>query len=393
MENLKKKVYLDSAATTYLNPEVMQEMIECMAHSFGNSASMHSFGRDALNKLDVARQTIAKTLNAKAREIYFTSGGTESNNWAIYGLAHANRDKGNHIVTSKIEHESVLRACHKLEEEGFKVTYLDVDETGLIKLTDLMRHLKPNTSLVSIMTTNNEVGTIQYINTIARTAKEKGAVFHTDMVQAYGNMRINVNDLMVDAISISAHKIYGPKGVGALYVREGVKIDPLIAGGSQEYNKRGGTVNITNVVGFAKASEIAYRDLDIHYNKIQTLRNYLQTKIMSEIPDVKINGNILQRAPGILNVTIKYVDNESLLTLLDMEGIAVSIGSACAAGSVEPSHVLKSMGLSLEDRKSSIRFSIGRNITRDDIDYTVEKLKSIVEKLRKISALSSNSKK
>ncbi len=387
MEN-NKKVYLDAAATTYLNPEVMQEMIECMAHTYGNSASLHSFGRNALNKLDVARQTIAKTINANAREIYFTSGGTEANNWAIYGLAHANRDKGNHIITSKIEHDSVLSACKKLESEGFKVTYLDVDETGLVKLTDLMRNLKNNTSLVSIMTTNNEVGTIQYINTIARTVKEKGAIFHTDMVQAYGNMRINVKDLMVDSLSISAHKIYGPKGVGALYVKEGVKIDPLISGGSQEYNKRGGTVNLTNVVGFAKASEIAYRDIDIHYNKIQNLRNYLQMKITSEIADVKINGNILQRAPGILNVCFKYVDNESLLTLLDMEGIAVSVGSACSAGSVEPSHVLKHMGLSLEDRKSSIRFSIGRNITRDDIDYTVEKLKGIIEKLRKISALS-----
>lgn len=393
MKNVKRKVYLDSAATTYINPEVMQEMMECMTGCFGNASSMHSFGRDALNKIDEARSMVAKTINAKPREIYFTSGGTEANNWAIYGLAHANKSKGKHIITTKIEHESVLRACKRLEEEGFKITYLNVDETGLIKLTELMRYLKNDTCLVSIMTTNNEVGTIQYINTIARTCKEKGAVFHTDMVQSYGNMRINVQELLVDSISISSHKIYGPKGVGALYVKEGTLIESFVVGGSQEYGKRGGTSNVSGIVGFAKAAQIAYRDLDINYNKIQALRNYLQNKITMEIPDVKVNGNILQRAPSILNVCFKYVDNESLLTMLDLEGIAVSIGSACTAGSFEPSHVLEAMGLSLEDRKTAIRFSIGKNISKDDIDYTVDKLKTIVAKLREISALNSKSKK
>lgn len=390
---MKRKVYLDSAATTYINAEVMQEMMECMTTDFGNTSSLHSFGRSALNKVDEARQIVAKTINAKPREIYFTSGGTEANNWAIYGLAHANVNKGKHIITSKIEHESVLKACKRLEKEGFKITYLNVDETGLIKLTELMRYLRNDTSLVSIMTTNNEVGTIQYINTIARTCKEKGAVFHTDMVQAYGNMRINVEDLGVDAVSISSHKIYGPKGVGALYVREGVLIENLIVGGSQEYGKRAGTSNVSGIVGFAKACEIAYRDLDINYNKIQTLRNYLQNKIELEIENVKFNGNLLQRTPGILNVCFKYVDNESLLTMLDLEGIAVSIGSACTAGSLEPSHVLEAMGLSLEDRKTAIRFSVGKNISKADIDYSVEKLKTIVEKLRSISAINGKSKK
>ena len=393
MKNVKRKVYLDSAATTYINPEVMQEMMECMTGCFGNASSMHSFGRDALNKTDEARSMVAKTINAKPREIYFTSGGTEANNWAIYGLAHANKSKGKHIITTKIEHESVLKAGKRLEEEGFKITYLNVDRTGLIKLTELMRYLKNDTCLVSIMTTNNEVGTIQYINTIARTCKEKGAVFHTDMVQAYGNMRINVQELLVDSLSISSHKIYGPKGVGALYIKEGTLIESFVVGGSQEYGKRGGTSNVSGIVGFAKAAEIAYRDLDINYNKIQALRNYLQNKITMEIPDVKVNGNILQRAPSILNVCFKYVDNESLLTMLDLEGIAVSIGSACTAGSFEPSHVLEAMGLSLEDRKTAIRFSIGKNISKDDIDYTVEKLKTIVAKLREISALNSKSKK
>lgn len=393
MKSIKRKVYLDSAATTYINPEVMQEIMECMTGICGNASSMHSFGRDALNKIDDARNKIAKTINAKPREIYFTSGGTEANNWAIYGLAHANKHKGKHIITSKIEHESVLKACKTLEKEGFKVTYLNVDETGLIKLTELMRYLKNDTCLVSIMTTNNEVGTIQYINTIARTCKEKGAVFHTDMVQAYGNLRINTQELLVDSISISSHKIYGPKGVGALFIKEGTQIESFVVGGSQEYGKRGGTSNVPGIVGFAKAAEIAYRDLDINYNKIQSLRNYLQNKITMEIPDVKINGNILQRSPSILNVCFKYVDNESLLTMLDLEGIAVSIGSACTAGSFEPSHVLEAMGLSLEDRKTAIRFSIGKNISKDDIDYTVDKLKTIVAKLREISALNGKSKK
>lgn len=388
----KKKVYLDAAATTYINPEVMQEMLTAQTSCFGNANSLHSFGREALNKLDMARETVAKTINAKAREIYFTSGGTEANNWAIYGLAHANKSKGKHIITSKIEHHSVLDACKMLESEGFKVTYLNVDETGLVKLTELMRYIKNDTCLVSIMAANNEVGTVQYINTIARTAKEKGAIFHTDMVQAYGSMRINVKDLDVDAISFSSHKVYGPKGVGALYVKEGVKINSFLIGGNQEYGKRAGTVNVPSIVGFAKACEIAYRDLDINISKIQTLRNYLQSKIQEQIEDTKFNGNALQRLPGILNISFKYVENESLLTLLDLEGIAVSTGSACSSGSLIPSHVLEAMGLPKDMIKSAIRFSIGKSVSREDIDYTVEKLKEIVAKLRKISAIDSKTK-
>ena len=385
---MERKVYLDSASTTYVNSEVLHEMLPMFNSNFGNSSSLHAFGRHAMEKVDNARITIAKSINAKPSEIYFTSGGTEANNWAIRGLAYANRSKGNHIITSKIEHHSVLDECKQLEKEGFRVTYLDVDETGLVKLADLMHYLCDDTILVSIMAANNEVGTIQHLKALSLTCKEKeGVIFHTDCVQAFSHIMIDVEELGIDALTISAHKIYGPKGIGALYVKKGIKIDNLIMGGNQEKNKRGGTLNVPAIVGFGKAVELATRDMHAVNTKLKMLRDYLQNEIQTKIPGVKYNGHIAQRLPHILNVSFECIEGESILMMLDMEGICVSTGSACTSGSLEPSYVLEAMGVSQEISNGTIRFSISKATTKEDIDYTVEKLIKIVEKLRAISPL------
>jgi len=385
---MERKVYLDSASTTYVNSEVLQEMMPMFNANFANPSSLHFYGRNASDKVDTARIKIAKAINAKPSEIYFTSGGTEANNWAIRGLAYANKSKGNHIITSKIEHHSVLDSCKQLEKEGFKVTYLDVDETGLVKLADLMHYLTDDTILVSIMAANNEVGTIQHLKALARTCKEKeGVIFHTDCVQAFSHIHLDVEELGIDALTISAHKIYGPKGAGALYVKKGIKIDNLIFGGNQERSKRGGTLNVPAIVGFGKAVEIATRDMHAVHTKLKMLRDYLQAEIMQKIPGVKFNGHIAQRLPHILNVSFECIEGESILTMLDMEGICVSTGSACTSGALEPSHVLQAMGVSHELSNGTIRFSLSKAINKEDIDYTVEKLVKIVERLREISPL------
>jgi len=385
---MERKVYLDSASTTYVNSEVLHEMLPMFNSNFGNSSSLHFYGRHANEKVDHARIAIAKAINAKPSEIYFTSGGTEANNWAIRGLAYANRSKGNHIITSKIEHHSVLDECKQLEKEGFRVTYLDVDETGMVKLADLMHYLCDDTILVSIMAANNEVGTIQHLKALALTCKEKeGVVFHTDCVQAFSHIAINVEELQIDALTISAHKIYGPKGVGALYVKKGVKIDNFIIGGNQERSKRGGTLNVPAIVGFGKAVELATRDMHAVNTKLKMLRDYLQNEIQTKIPGVKFNGHSFQRLPHILNMSFECIEGESILMMLDMEGIYVSTGSACTSGSLEPSYVLEAMGISQEISNGTIRFSISKATTKEDIDYTVEKLIKIVEKLRAISPL------
>ena len=386
---MERKVYLDSASTTYVNGEVLQEMLPMFNANFGNASSLHMVGRSATESVDNARIKIAKAINANPSEIYFTSGGTEANNWAIRGLAYANKHRGNHIITSKIEHHSVLDACKQLENEGFKVTYLDVDETGLVKLADLMHYLTDDTILVSIMAANNEVGTIQHLKAICRTCKEKeGVIFHTDCVQAFTHIALDVQEIGIDALTISAHKIYGPKGVGALYVKKGVKINNLIFGGNQERGKRGGTTNTPLIVGFGKAVEIATRDMHATNTKLKMLRDYLQALIFEKIEGVKFNGHIAQRLPHILNVSFNCIEGESILTMLDMEGICVSTGSACTSGSLEPSHVLQAMGVSHELVNGAIRFSVSKATNKEDIDYTVEKLVKIVEKLREISPLS-----
>ena len=391
---MNKKIYCDYAATTFVSGEVMQEMMPCFNTVWGNASSLHSFGREAVALVDRARDRVAKAINAeKSSEIYFTSGGTEANNWAIKGIARANRAKGNHIITSAIEHESVLEACRQLEQEGFVVTYLPVDEHGLVSITDLIHSITEKTSLVSVMSVNNEVGTVQNIKTIANIAHEYGAIFHTDAVQAIGALKMNVKDMDIDVMSISGHKIYAPKGVGALYVKNGVKIEPILAGGNQERGLRAGTTNVPSVVGFGKAIEIATRDLVINQKKLKSIRNYFLSKVTENITDVQVNGHPFQKVQGTVNISFQFVEAEALLTLLDMAGIAVSTGSACTSGSTLPSHVLKAMGLSTELAKGTIRFSFGKSTTKEDVDYIVEKLTESVAKLRELSPKSKRGRK
>ena len=382
-----QKIYLDNAATTKVSNEVLTEMLECYGDTFGNPSSIHSFGREASALVDKARDRVASLINAERGEIYFTSGGTESNNWAIVGLALANRAKGNHIITSAVEHKSVLEACKRLERLGFEVTYLPVDKTGLVDIAKLLHFITHKTILVSIMAANNEVGTIQNLKAISKIAHEKGVIFHTDAISAVGNFKIDVKDLEVDALSISAHKFNGPKGVGALYVKKGVKIDNLVVGGEQEKGKRGGTLNVPQIVGFGKACEILQENYIIDCKKTKYLRDYFVNTLEKEIPNITINGHLHQKTPQIASVSFNNIDAEALLCLLDLAGIAVSTGAACDAGSVEPSHVLLAMGKSIEEAQSTIRFSFGTNNTKEEIDYVVAELKKDVERLRSISPL------
>ena len=390
---MNKKVYLDNAATTYVATEVLNEMMPCFNVFFGNPNSIHSFGREAQGLVDRARDRIAKAIGAKSNEIYFTSGGTEADNWAIKGIAHAYANKGRHIITSQIEHPAIMGACKALEKEGFEVTYLPVDKHGLVDLAELIHQIRTDTILVSIMAVNNEVGTIQNIKAIGKICKENNVIFHTDAVQAFGALKLDVVDMEIDAMSISSHKIYGPKGVGALYVRNGIRIENLIDGGHQERNKRGGTTNVPAVVGFGKAAEITVRDLAVYNQKMKSLRDYFVKQINAKIPYVVINGHPHQKANNIVNISFELIEGESILLLLDFEGIAVSTGSACTSGALEPSHVLKAMGVEDETSQGSIRFSFGRSTTKADIDYTVEKLVEVVGKLRKMSPQTKSAKK
>lgn len=384
---MSKKVYLDSASTTYVSSEVMAEMLPCFNAIYGNSNSLSSFGREASAIVDRARDRIKHAINAeKSNEIYFTSGGTEANNWALKGLAHANSSKGKHIIVSKIEHHSVLDTCKVLEEEGFEVTYLSVDSTGLVNMGELLRMIRKDTILISIIAVNNEVGTIQNIKALAKIAHDYGILFHTDAVQALGAIRLDVQDMEIDAMTMSAHKIYGPKGVGALYVKEGVQIENLIYGGSQERNRRGGTLNVPAIAGFGKAVEVAMRDIMTVQQKIRNEREYFLRNVLEKIEYVKVNGHSHQKINGILNLSFEMVDKESLLMLLDLEGVAVSTGSACTANSPLQSHVLKAMGLSDEMANSSLRFSFPKNISKADLDFAIDVLVKSVEKLRAISA-------
>ena len=382
-----RKVYLDNAATTVLNGEVLNEMLPYFTTIYGNSHSIHSFGRDAVSGVDNARDIVAKSIGAKSNELFFTSGGTESNNWALRGVAYANIEKGKHIITSQIEHHSVLDTCKQLEKEGFKVTYLPVDSTGLISIPDLLHEINKNTTIVSIMAVNNEVGTIQNIKAISEIAKFYNAYFHVDAVQALGNIKLNVDDLGIDLMSISAHKIHGPKGAGALYIRNGVKIDKFMHGGEQEMNRRGGTVNVPAIIGFGKAVEINNRELSLKDKKIFEISSYFIKKLEYEIPDAKINGNSMQKVNSIVSVTFDGIEGEYLITILDMKGIAVSTGSACASGSLEKSHVLKAMGLTDSEISGTIRFSFDMSNTKEDIDYVIRTLVDEIEKLRKISPI------
>ncbi len=385
---MNKRVYLDSASTTYVSSEVLAEMLPCFSTIYGNSNSVNSYGREASAIVDRARDRIAHVIGAeKSNEIYFTSGGTESDNFAIKGIAHAYANKGKHIIVSSIEHSAIMDSCKQLEQEGFEITKLPVDSMGLVNLIDLLHEIRKDTILISVMAVNNEVGTIQNVKAIAKIAHDYNIIFHTDASQALGAIRLNVQDMEIDAMTLTAHKVYGPKGVGCLYLKNGIRIEPLIVGGSQEREKRGGTVDVALVAGFGKAVEIADRDMMINQQKLRSIRDYFIKSVTEKIDFVTVNGHPQQKVNSIVNMSFEMVDNESLLMLLDMEGVAVSIGSACTAGSLLPSHVLKAMGLSDEQVKSSVRFSFAKNLTRSDIDYAVEVLQKSVEKLRSISAL------
>ena len=391
---MERRVYLDNAATTYVSGEVLQEMIPCFNTIYGNSNSVHGYGREAGAIVDRARDRIATAINAgKSSEIYFTSGGTEANNWAITGIAHAYANKGKHIITSQIEHPSVLEACKKLEKEGFEVTYLNVDRTGLVSLVDLLHSIKKDTILISVMAVNNEVGTIQNVKAIAKIAHDYGIIFHTDATQAVGAINLNVQDMEIDAMTMSAHKINGPKGAGCLYLKSGIEIESMIVGGSQERGKRGGTINVPAVAGFGKAVEIAARDIIVNQSRIRNIREYFIREVSSRIEYVQVNGHPHQKVNGIVNLSFEMVDNESLVMLLDMEGVAVSTGSACTANAIEPSHVLKAMGLDDEQINGAIRISFGKNISRNDLDYAIDALVDAVAKLRSISALTKAGRK
>ncbi|WP_130807397.1 cysteine desulfurase NifS [Senegalia massiliensis] len=378
---------MDNAATTPVKKEVLDSMIPYFTGFYGNPSSIYKKGREAKKALDESREKVAKILGANSREIYFTSGGSESDNWAIKGVAFGNKDKGNHIITTKIEHHAVLHTCEYLERNGFEITYLDVDEYGMINLEDLKNAITDKTILISVIYANNEVGTIQPISEIGKIAKQNNIYFHTDAVQAIGNIKIDVDDLNIDLLSLSAHKFYGPKGVGALYIRKNVKIHPYIHGGAQERNRRAGTESIANIVGLTKALEIAYENLESHNEKLILLRNKLIKNIMDNISHVKLNGHPEKRLPGNVNVSLEFIEGEALLLSLDMVGIAASSGSACTSGSLDPSHVLLAMGLPHEIAHGSLRLSLGDFNNEDEIDYVVENLKKIVDRLRAMSPL------
>lgn len=381
-----EKIYLDNASTTVLSAEVLNAMMPAMTEVYGNSASLHSFGRDAAALVDESRDKIAESINAKSNEIYFTSSGSEANTWAIIGIAMANRARGNHIITTKIEHQSTLEACKYLERNGFKVTYLDVDQNGFIRFTDLFSKMDSNTILLSFCGANNEIGTIQNLKAIAETAHEKGVLVHLDAVQLFGNMNLDVENLGVDAMTISAHKFYGPKGIACLYLSNNVKIENLIFGGNQERGKRGGTINTAGVVGFAKAAEIAMRDMRTNTHKLRLISEYFISRLNESVENIKINANVRQKLPNIISVTFTGVDGESLLTKLDMAGVAVSMGSACTSNSLTVSHVLTAIGLSNDDARSTIRFSLGKNNSYEELDRAVGIIKRNVEDLRAYSS-------
>ncbi len=382
-----KFIYLDHSATTSVKPEVLNAMIPYFTDNYGNPSSIYSIAREGKKAVENSRDIIAKSLGAQSKEIYFTGSGTESDNWALKGFAYANKDRGNHIITSSIEHHAIMNTCKHLGDNGFEITYLPVDENGLVSVEDIEKAIKPSTILISIMFANNEIGTIEPIAEIGKLAKEKGIAFHTDAVQAVGNVKINVEELNVDMLSLSAHKLYGPKGTGALYVRKGVKIASFMHGGNQEKGKRASTENVPGIVGLAKALELATANLDEHNKKLIELREKTIAGITEKIPYIRLNGDRNKRLPGNVNFSFKYIEGESLLLMLDMKGIAASSGSACTSGSLDPSHVLLAIGLPHEIAHGSLRITFGDENTETDVDRLLEVLPPIVNTLRQMSPL------
>lgn len=381
------KVYLDHAATTPCDKRVVEAMLPYFTDDFGNADSQHFFGRDTAKAVADARATVAKLISCQPNELYFTGSGTEADNWAVKGSAIHNQHKGKHIIISAIEHHAILTSADWLERNGFRVTRLPVDSTGLVKAEDLEKAIDGETTLVSVMYVNNEVGTIEPIKELAEIAHKHGALFHSDCVQAMPYIRINVKDLGADMISMSGHKFYGPKGVGALYIRNGVKLDKLVCGGGQERSQRGGTTNTPAVVGMAKALELACREMDANNKHIAMLRDRFAERVEKEIPFVRFNGNKQHRVPSVANFSFEFVEGEGILMLMDYNGVAVSSGSACSSGSLDPSHVLLAMGVPIEISHGSIRFSFGKDNTLEEVDYAVDKLKETIAKLREMSPL------
>lgn len=381
-----RKVYLDHSATTPVDPRVAQIMVEHMVDVFGNPSSIHSFGRAARKAVEDARAKVAALINAQPNEIIFTSGGTEADNLAVRGIVSANRKKGNHIITSKIEHHAILETCHLLEKEGCSVTCVDVDSDGLVDPEAVRRAITPQTVLCSVMLANNEVGTIQPIREIAAVCREKGVICHTDAVQAVGSIPVDVEDLGVDLLSLSGHKFYGPKGIGVLYIKRRTRINPVAVGGSQERKLRAGTENVPGIVGIGAAAELALDELGERVAKIRLLRDRLAEGIL-KIPNTRLNGHPEQRLPGNLNVSFEFVEGESILLNMDMKGIAASSGSACTSGSLEPSHVLVALGLAHEIAHGSIRFTLGKANSEEEIDYVLQTVPEIIERMRSMSPL------
>jgi len=382
-----RKVYLDHNATTPTHPEVVKAMLPYYGKIYGNPSSIHQFGQEARKAIDEAREKVADFIGAIQEEIIFTSGGTEADNFAIKGIAYANEKKGKHIITSSIEHHAVLNPCKYLEKQGFQVTYLPVDKYGLVDPDEVEKAITKETILITIMHANNEIGTIEPIAEIGKIAKEKGICLHTDAVQTVGKIPVNVNKLNIDSLSLSAHKIYGPKGIGGLYVRKGIRIQPLIEGGHHEKNRRAGTENVPAIVGLGKAVEIAKTTLDKESIYLTNLRDGLCSGIGEKIDSVYLNGHPGKRLPNTLNMSFEFVEGESIILNLDMKGIAVSSGSACTSGSLEPSHVLKAMGVEPAIAQGSVRFSLGKDNTEEDIDYVLEVLPEIIVRLRAMSPL------
>ena len=384
---MKKTIYLDNAATTKTRPEVVEAMLPYFTEFYGNPSSIYSFSDEPKKAVAVGREAIAKSIGAKTNELYFTGGGSESDNWALKATAEAYKSKGNHIITSKIEHHAILHTCEWLEQHGYEVTYIDVDENGVLKLDELKKAIRPTTILISVMFANNEIGTIQPIKEIGQIAKEHGILFHTDAVQAYGHVPINVDELNIDMMSASGHKINGPKGIGFLYIRTGVKIRSFIHGGAQERKRRAGTENVPGIVGFGKAAEIAAANMEERSKYESELRDYLMDRVIAEIPYARINGGRENRLPNNANFSFQFIEGESMLIMLDDKGICGSSGSACTSGSLDPSHVLLAIGLPHEIAHGSLRLTLSEETTKEDIDYTVESLKAIVSRLRSMSPL------
>lgn len=386
MDGEENMIYLDNAATTQVKPEVTKAMMPYFHEKYGNPSSLYEIGVENKEAINKARADIAGTLGAKEQEIYFTSGGTESDNWALRNAAENYRDKGKHIITSTIEHHAITHTCEYLEKKGFEISYINVDECGMIKINELKNAIRKDTILISVMFANNEVGTVEPVEEIGRIAKQAGVLFHTDAVQAYCHVPIAVNELGIDMLSASGHKICGPKGVGFLYVREGIRLSPMIFGGAQEHKMRAGTENVPGIVGMAEAAMLSHKFMAANMEKERRMRDYLVNRIMREIPFVHFNGSKTSRLPGNASFSFRYVDGQTLVVMLDMEGVCASSGSACTSGSQAPSHVLSAMGMPENIALGTLRLTVGADTTREEADKTVNAIKKIVAELRSKSA-------